>query len=92
MMVTNNEPNPVRKIMSAIFSNMSDLLKLFLIDIKDKMQLDIKRMVVQAVISSMMVSSESFSIFREVSTTKQSPKRFEDALRMCGDFCSFMIT
>jgi hypothetical protein len=91
IIVTNKDPSPVRKMMSATFSNISDLLKLFLIDIKERMQLDIKRIVVPAVISSIMVSSESFRILREVSTTKQRPKRLEDALRICGDFCSFMV-
>ncbi len=85
-MVIKSDPSPERKIISAIFSSWSDLLKLFLMDIKDKMQLVMKRIVVPAVISSIIVFSDSFRILREVSTTKQSPKRLEEAFRICGDF------
>lgn len=42
--------------------------------------------------SSMIVLPEMFSNLREVSTTKQSPSKLEDAFKTCGDlsFSSFI--
>lgn len=73
-------------MISAIFSRKSDLLKLLRIDIKDKIQLAINKIVVAAVISSITVVSENFNIFKEVKTTKHSPNKLEDAFRIWGDF------
>jgi hypothetical protein len=60
---------------------------------KDNIQLDIKKTIAAVVVSSIAVFCEMFSNFRDVSTTKQSPNKFEDAFRMCGDFSllSFIV-
>ena len=56
-----------------------------LIDKKESKQLVIKRMMATVTNSSMTVLPEMFNNLREVSTTKQSPSRLEDAFRICGD-------
>ena len=77
-------------MISAIFSSISPLLKLFRMDMNDRMQLDMNKIVVPAVISSMIVPLLSFIILSEVSTTKHNPNKLDEALSICGDFCSFI--
>jgi hypothetical protein len=55
------------------------------IDRKERMQLSINNMMAHVVISSMIVWPDTLNNLRDVSTTKQSPSRLEDALRICGD-------
>ena len=55
------------------------------IERKESTQLAMNSTMAQLVISSIMVRCEMFSNLSDVSTTKHKPKRFEDALRICGD-------
>jgi hypothetical protein len=55
-------------------------------DIKESIQLAINNRVVKEVNSSIKVSCESFNSLIDVNTTKQRPRRLDDALRICGDF------
>ena len=80
MVVRNRQLRPQRKRISAIFSQSRLLRKLPLIDMKERIQLDIKKIVVPVVISSIKVASDNFNNFKEVSTTKQSPNKLEEAL------------
>jgi hypothetical protein len=91
--VTNNNDNPARKNTSAIFSNLPLFLIEPLIDKKERMQLAIKNMMATVVNSSMIVLPAMFNNLSEVSTTKQSPSKLEDAFKIWGDlsFSSFIV-
>ncbi|MFA6056668.1 MAG: hypothetical protein WC756_00610 [Taibaiella sp.] len=86
IVVRKSKPRPQRKRMSAISSHILTRLKLPLIDIKESIQLAINNRVVKEVNSSIKVSCDIFNILIDVNTTKQRPRRFDDALRICGDF------
>lgn len=90
--VTNSNDNPARKKISAIFSSLPLFLIDPLIDKKERIQLAINMMMAMVVSSSMMVLPEIFSSLREVSTTKQSPSKLDEAFNICGDlsFSSFI--
>jgi hypothetical protein len=85
IVVRKSKPSPQRKRTSAISSHILIRLKLPLIDIKERPQLTINSIVVKAVNSSIKVSCDTFNSLMDVNTTKQSPRRFDDALRMWGD-------
>jgi ABC-type uncharacterized transport system ATPase subunit len=85
IVVRKSKPSPQRKRMSAISSHILTRLKLPLIDIKESPQLAINNRVVKAVNSSIKVSCDIFNSLMDVNTTKQRPRRLDDALRMCGD-------
>lgn len=91
--VTNSNDNPARKNISAIFSSLPLFLMEPLIDRKERMQLAINNMMASVVSSSMMVLPAMFSSLSDVSTTKQSPNKLEDAFKICGDlsFSSLMF-
>ena len=59
------------------------------IDKNERQQLVINKIVATIVSSSINVVFENFKIFREVKTTKQRPKRLEEAFRMCGALLFF---
>jgi hypothetical protein len=83
--VINNNDNPARKKTSAIFSNLPLFLIEPLIDKKERMQLAMNRIMAPVVNSSIIVLPDMFRSFREVSTTKQSPNKLDDAFNICGD-------
>ena len=83
--VTNNKDNPARKKISAIFSSLPLFLMEPLIDKKERMQLAINNMMATVVNSSIIVLPDMFNNFKDVSTTKQSPNKLEDAFKICGD-------
>jgi hypothetical protein len=83
--VTNNNDNPARKNVSAIFSSLPLFLMEPFMDKKERMQAAIKSMMAIVVNSSMMVLPAMFKSLSDVSTTKQSPSKLEDAFNMCGD-------
>jgi hypothetical protein len=85
IVVRKSKPKPQRKRISATFSNILPRLKLPLMDIKESMQLAINNSVVKEVNSSIKVSCESFNSLIDVNTTKQRPRRLDEALRICGD-------
>lgn len=78
--------NPKRKARSATFSYRFIFP---LIDKNERIQLIINKIVATIVSSSIKVVCEKFKIFSDVKTTKQSPKRLEEALRICGDLSFF---
>jgi hypothetical protein len=82
----NKRKRPVRKKASAIFSRRLLLGKLPLIDKNERMLLAIKSRVEIVVSSSINVACAIFKSFREVRTTKQRPRRLDEAFRICGDF------
>ena len=90
--VTNKSDNPARKNISAIFSSLPLFLMEPRIDKKERIQLAIKSIMATVVNSSIIVLPAMFSNLREVSTTKQSPSKLEDAFNMWGDlsFSSFI--
>jgi hypothetical protein len=92
--VTNNNDNPARKNISAIFSSLPLFLMEPLMDKKERMQLAIKSMMATVVNSSIIVFPAMFNNLREVSTTKHNPNKLEDAFNMCGDlsFSSFIYS
>ena len=49
----------------------------------ERMLLVIKNRMATAAISSIIVASLSFRTFKDVSTIKQKPSRFDDVLRIC---------
>ena len=80
--VINNNDNPARKKISATFSSLPLFLIEPLIDKKDRIQLAINSMMAAVVNSSIIVLPEILSSLSDVSTTKQSPSKFEDAFNM----------
>ena len=83
--VTNNNDNPARKNISAIFSSLPLFLIEPLMDKKERIQLAIKSMMAKVVSSSIIVLPEILSNLSEVSTTKQSPNKLDEAFNICGD-------
>ena len=88
--VTKRNDNPARKKISAIFSSLPLFLIEPLIDKKERTQLAMKSMIATVVNSSIIVLPAMLSNLREVSTTKQSPNKLDDAFKICGDL-SFSI-
>ena len=91
--VTNNSDNPARKNISATFSSLLLFLIDPLMDKKERIQLVIKKIMASVVNSSISVLPAMFNNLSEVSTTKQSPSKLEDAFKICGDlsFSSFIM-
>ena len=83
--VTNSNDNPARKNISAIFSSLPLFLIEPLMDKKERIQLAIKSMMAKVVSSSIIVLPEILSNLSEVSTTKQSPNKLDEAFNICGD-------
>ena len=90
--VTNNNDNPAKKKISAILSSLPLFLIEPLMDKNERIQAAIKNMMATVVNSSMIVLPAMLSSLRDVSTTKQSPSKLEDAFKICGDlsFSSFI--
>jgi len=80
--VTNNKDKPARKRISAILSSLPLFLMEPLIDKKERIQLAMNNMMAIVVSSSIMVLPAMLSNLSDVSTTKQSPSRFEDAFKI----------
>ena len=90
--VINNRDNPARKKISAIFSSLPLFLMEPLIDKKERMQAAIKNIMATVVKSSIIVLPAMLSNLSDVSTTKQSPNKLEDAFKIWGDLSlSFSI-
>lgn len=87
--VINSSDNPARKKISAIFSSLPLFLIEPLIDKKERIQLAIKNMMATVVNSSIIVLPEILSSLSDVSTTKQSPSKLEEAFKICGDLSLF---
>jgi hypothetical protein len=83
--VMNKRLIPPIKIISAIFSNIMLIASFLRRERNESKQLAIKANTARVVTSSMMVFFEIFRSFKDVSSRKQMPNRFEDAFRMCGD-------
>ena len=83
--VINNNDNPARKNISAMFSSFPLFFIEPLIDKKERIQAVIKSMMATVVNSSIIVLPAMFKSLREVSTTKQSPNKLEEAFNICGD-------
>ena len=83
--VTNNNDNPARKNISAIFSSLPLFFIEPLIDKKERIQAAIKNMMATVVNSSIIVLPAMFSNLSDVNTTKQSPNKLEEAFNTCGD-------
>ena len=83
--VTNSNDNPARKNISAMFSSLPLFLIEPLTDKKDRIQLAINIMIAAVVSSSIIVLPEILSNLSEVSTTKQSPNKLDEAFNICGD-------
>ena len=76
----------VIKMFSAIFSKRTDRFSLLIrVDKNEKTLLIIKKMDPTPLSSSMIDTELYFDILREVNTTRQNPKRFEDVFKMCSD-------
>lgn len=90
----NRSDNPARKKISAIFSNLPLFLIEPLIAKKESIQLAMNMIIATVVSSSMIVLPEIFNSLREVSTTKQSPNKLDEAFNICGDlsFSSLKIS
>jgi hypothetical protein len=74
--------NPIKKIVSAIFSYNSD----HLLDRMDayEQKLDVKNKTIAiTTTSSIRVSFPNFKIFIKLSITKHNPNRFEDVGKIC---------
>lgn len=82
----------MKKTISATFSNRLLIEFLLLIEMNERTQLVINIKIANAVSSSMKVEPFIERILRDVSTIKQSPKRFAEVFKMCGDllFISFI--
>jgi hypothetical protein len=80
--VTNNNDNPARKKISATFSSLPLFLIEPLMDKNERIQAAIKNMMATVVNSSIIVLPEMFNNLREVSTTKQSPNKLDDAFKI----------
>ena len=85
-MVINRELKPVKNIISAIFSYLSALSVLLLIDKNENILLLINMIVAIEVHSSMNVALSNLNIFIDVNTRKQIPNKFAEVFKMCGDF------
>ena len=83
--VINSNDNPARKKISAILSSLPLFLIEPLIDKKDRMQAAMKSMMATVVNSSIIVLPAMFNNLREVSTTKQSPSKLDDAFKIWAD-------
>ena len=83
--VTNSKKSPVRKKISAIFSSRPLFFMVPFIDKKERIQLAINKKIAAVVNSSIIVLPEILNNLSEVSTTKQSPSKLEEAFKMCGD-------
>lgn len=83
--VINNNDNPARKNKSAMFSSLPLFLIVPLIDKKERIQLAINIIMAKVVNSSIIVLPAMFNNLREVSTTKQSPSKLDEAFKICGD-------
>jgi hypothetical protein len=83
--VTNNNDNPARKNISAIFSSRPLFLIEPLIDKKERMQAAINSMIATVVNSSIIVLPAMFNNLSDVSTTKHNPNKLEEAFKICGD-------
>lgn len=83
--VTKSSDNPARKNISAMFSSLPLFLIEPLIDKKERIQAAIKNMMATVVNSSIIVLPAIFNNLSDVSTTKQSPSKLEDAFKMWGD-------
>jgi hypothetical protein len=93
--VTNKSSNPTRKKISAIFSSLPAFFIVPLIDKNERIQLVINKNIAAVVNSSMIVLPEIFNSLSDVSTTKQSPRRLEDAFKMWGDLslsCIYLLS
>src|SRR4051812_42269227 len=84
--VINNTDNPHKKITSAVRSYFSDFSDRLLIERNEKKQLDIKQKIAVTAISSITDSLLLPKTLKDVRSMKQIPRRFAEALRMCGDF------
>ena len=82
MMVINKELKPVKNIISAIFSYLSALSVLLLIDKKEIKLLLINMMVAKEVHSSINVVFPNLNIFIDVNTRKQIPNKFAEVFKM----------
>ena len=85
-MVINRELKPVKNIISAIFSYLSALSVLLLIDKNENILLLINMIVAIEVHSSMNVTLSNLNIFIDVNTRKQIPSKLAEVFKMCGDF------
>ena len=83
--VTNSNDNPARKKISATFSSLPLFLIEPLMDKKERIQLAIKNIMATVVNSSIIVLPAMLSNLSDVSTTKQSPNKLEEAFNICGD-------
>jgi hypothetical protein len=88
IVVKKRKNNPTKKIVSAKPSSRPSELFLFIAK-KESRLLIINMTIAQAVSSSIKVACFISIIFLEVSTMKQSPRRLEEVLRMCGDLVFF---
>ena len=91
-MVINKREIPERNKKSAMGSSLLSVLMLPRIDKKESMQLAMNNIMAAVVNSSIKDFLEIFKIFKEVKTTKQIPSRFEEAFKICGDLCSFLVS
>lgn len=78
----NSSAKPARKKISATFSSLLLFLIEPLMDKKERIQLAMNRMMANVVSSSMIVLPLMFRSLSEVSTTKQSPSRLDDAFKI----------
>lgn len=85
IVVINNNDNPARKNISAILSRRPLFFIEPFIDRKERMQAAMNSMIASVVSSSIIVLPAMFNSLSDVSTTKQSPNKLEDAFNMCGD-------
>ncbi len=91
IVVPNMRNNPIKKIVSAIFSYRKPLGLELLKARNEKILLAISDKIVIAVNSSIIVVALTFKIFNEVNTTKQIPSKLEEAFKICGDFSGFIF-
>jgi len=83
---------PERNKKSAMRSSLLSVLILPRIDKKEMIQLAINNIIAAVVNSSIKDFLEMFKIFKEVKTTKHIPNKLEEAFKMCGDFCSLLVS
>ena len=82
--------SPDKNIKSAMLSNRWFMCFSLFIEIKDKMQLAMNKIMARAVVSSIRVLSCILDTLMEVSTTKHKPSRVAEVLSMWGDLFSAM--
>ena len=85
MEVINRTHSPAKKIISAAFSSFllrSDCPR---IERKERMQLNIKRIMAAKVISSIIDCSDFPSSLIDVRIRKQMPSKLDDVFKICGD-------